>query len=126
MSAFLDALRENLAAASPAPWEWRSNDSGYPVELLSEGVGVLRPAIHVGTLDGKLAAHISNDGDSAEDTHPDFTLIVLLRNAAPEIAAVLQAACALRHYDDPTVLLNASELAPLRAALAALDAKVTP
>lgn len=124
MTPFLTRLRALDAAASGAPWEWEWNFDGYPTELVAAGVGVILPGIAVSPTDGTLSAFLTNDGDSAGRDHADFALIVALRNAAPRIAALVEAAGALvdeteRRYPGrrewPTQYLD------LAAALAALD-----
>lgn len=123
MSAFVDALRAADKAASLAPWEWESNQDGYPTELLSLGVGVIRPEIAVSPKDGRLSAYLSNDAGSAEVDHPDFALIVLLRNAAPEIAALVEAAALVIKHRWPREGHLQPSLEQLESALADLDAK---
>ena len=83
----LDALEALLKRASPGEWSWTEDRDGYPLELDAEGVGILRPGITVDPTDGRLTAHITNDSGSAEASHPDFALIVALRNAAPALIA---------------------------------------
>ena len=96
----LDALRAADKAASPAPFRF-ANDNIYD----SRGDCVVRYGDEVGPYLG------AGDDD----------LFIILRNAAPEIAALVEAAiCAVSECG-----LNLS-LDKLDAALAALDAKVKP
>ena len=134
MSAFVDALRAADKAATGAPWAAvRLTNEGreftpdefatYVRNSLAKGVGADIFAAMCEKPDGPAdVAHFGNGPTSAEN----LALAVLLRNAAPEIAALVEAGDALRHYDDPTVLLKASELAPLRAALSRLEKTVKP
>lgn len=131
MTPFLTRLRALDAAASGAPWEWEWNFDGYPTELVAAGVGVIRPGIAVSPTDGTLSAFLTNDGDSAGRDHADFALIVALRNAAPRIAALVEAAadvvlperCGLGDVTEGAVLtdVEAAHLRRLAAELAALD-----
>ncbi len=111
MSAFVDALRAADKAATGAPWEHHGDDM-RGTSIVADGGGAWAARVTI----------CRNTAASAMGA-ANARLIVLLRNAAPEIAALVEAGDALRHYDDPTVLLKASELAPLRAALSALDGK---
>lgn len=85
------ALRDLISRATPGPVEWTTNADGYPVELTALGVGVLRPGIAVGPSDGGLCAYLTNDGDSAEATHPDFALIVAAVNNLPSLLDIAEA-----------------------------------
>ena len=109
MSAFVDALRAADKAASPAPFRF-ANDNIYD----SRGDCVVRYGDEVGPYLGGV-----NDD-----------LFILLRNAAPEIAALVEAAGRLvvRCDGDEGVRADGSNIDTLavHAALAALDAKVTP
>ena len=125
---FLQRLRDLDARATPGPWEWRSNSDGYPTELEALGVGVLRPGIAVSPGDGGLSAYITNDSGSAETDHPDFALIVTLRNHAARLAAVVEAGKAL--VDETNARYPNRDEWPkqyldLRAALTALDTEPT-
>lgn len=127
----MSALRALIAAASPTPWEWHENESGYPAELLSLGVGVIRPALDVSPTSGTVSAYLTNDAGSAEASHPDFALIVTLANAANEVEALVEAvepmiAASIAAEGDfvvpPPSLVKARDA--LRAAHAALVAKL--
>ena len=84
------------------------------------GVGVLRPGIAVSPTDGRLSAHITNDDGGAGPEHPDFALLVLLRNHAARIAAVVEAGWAtVDRYE--AAGLTSPPMRDLRAALLALD-----
>ena len=94
------ALRDLISRATPGPVEWTTNADGYPVELTALGVGVLRPGIAVGPSDGGLCAYLTNDGDSAEATHPDFALIVAAVNNLPSLLDLAEAVRAYREAVD--------------------------
>jgi hypothetical protein len=120
---FLSDLRSLDAKATPGLWEWIANEDGYPAELVGVGVGVLRPGIAVSPTDGRLSAHITNDDGGAGPEHPDFALLVLLRNHAARIAAVVEAAGAIvEDLGDGTHVVRREHIVALRAALAALEA----
>jgi hypothetical protein len=117
---FLSDLRSLDAKATPGLWEWIANEDGYPAELVGVGVGVLRPGIAVSPTDGRLSAHITNDDGGAGPEHPDFALLVLLRNHAARIAAVVEAGWAtVDRYE--AAGLTSPPMRDLRAALLALD-----
>lgn len=118
----MSALRALIDAASPTPWEWVENKSGYPAELLSLGVGVIRPALDVSPTSGAVSAYLTNDAGSAEASHPDFALIVTLANAANEVEALVEAVGAYIHEIDYVRCPGDSE--PIRNAHAALVAKL--
>lgn len=94
---FASRLRELSAAATPVPWEFEA-------------------PCHVDGWGASVCELLGNGTDAANAAFITFT-----RNRAERIADVVEAVAALRHYDDPTVLLKAAELAPLFAALDALD-----
>lgn len=135
---FLSDLRSLDAKATPGLWEWIANEDGYPAELVGVGVGVLRPGIAVSPTDGRLSAHITNDDGGAGPEHPDFALLVLLRNHAARIAAVVEAVGAYKaatdaleavdRSDDGSAMLDAcvTETNAYRAMLAALAALEAP
>lgn len=110
MSAFLDALRRLDAEASPAPFRHGADYVLYD----AKGDAVVQYGDEVGPYLGGV----------------DDDLFILLRNAAPEIAAVIEAAGRLvvRCDGDEGVRADGSNIDTLavHAALAALDAKVTP
>lgn len=125
---FLDKLKALDAKATPGPWEWSSNEDGYPTELVALGVGVLRPALAVSPRDGALSAYITNDAGTAEPEHPDFELIVAFRNSTARLIALVAACHALLDgasgpmaLNKAVALVRTEHLDAINAALTALS-----
>ena len=134
---FAALVRKLDAEASKAPWEAYECDGptgfkGTQAEYLRttpdgfgsgcSAFGILEPSPNFGNV-AHVGALYHNGRVRVEEERANARAIVTLRNAAPEVAALVEAAGALRHYDDPTVLFRAAELAPIFAALDALAAK---
>lgn len=104
-------VRPLIAAATPAPWAWDAPANWHGVALR------IAPAEDM----GKIIATIDT-GWGKRTREANAGLIRAAVNTAAACADLAEAVRALRHYDDPTVLLKASELAPVLAALSRLDA----
>ena len=140
MSAFVDALRAADKAATGAPWKirdtgvalsWSSynttpNESGTALTMSDFRGGVTESQC----IDGGGAelypaeSRCKSGDDKANPTRvANDALIVLLRNAAPEIAALVEAAALVIKHRWPREGHLQPSLEQLESALADLDAK---
>jgi len=118
MPNFLEAIRALSAEAIPAPWEVYESDDGEWGLVHRRANGMVRPvADFPGSGEG---------GSSASDASVD--LVEILRNAAPRLAALVEAADRVARYydhDDGGQGDIAGDCRALRAALTALDTEPT-
>lgn len=118
---FATLIRKLDAGAIPAPWEVYESDSGEWALVHRRASGMVRP---VADFPGS-----GESGSEASDASVDLT--EMLRNAAPEVAALVEAASValaswhveMRENDSPGLARLMLDMTKVSAALDALAAK---